>query len=97
MSYSATTKNQIAQADSLLDTFEFGSDIEIVAQDAWDTSDPDDFIKVLYAIDLDKCTPDDDETYDSFRISFHVNFEKGEAIEAYAYDVATGSEIGEQV
>lgn len=83
--------DNIAMAEDALASFNFGDDIEIVGQDGWDTTDPRDLTKIVYAQALDA-----DPESDSEKISFHVRFhENGALDEVYALAMRTGSEVGE--
>lgn len=75
------------RADQALDEYDFG-DYEVVGQEAlWDTSNPQDYIKVLYVAGQDE--------EDSIRVSFHVRFNvAGEISECYALDMDSGDELG---
>jgi len=65
---------------------------EIVGIDGWDTSDPADITRVVYAKH-----PDDAPDASSNKVSFHVRLDdNGMVDEVYALDVDTGNEFGQR-
>lgn len=76
-------------ADAVLAAFNFG-DTTVVGQDSWDTTDQNDFIKIVY-VQYQEDLPD----ADSHKISFHVRFNQaGEVDDAYALEMEHGNDIG---
>lgn len=77
-------------AEDALASYEFGDDVEVVGQDGWDSTDLNDFTKIVYVQ-----ARDSDPDQDSERLSFHVRFDDmGQVSEAYALCMRTGSEVG---
>lgn len=76
-------------ANQAFENYEFGDGLEIVGTDGWDTTDPQDFIRVAYARNTDN------PNKDSEKISFHVRFDQADLVEdVYALECKHGTEIG---
>lgn len=87
----ATSREVIA--DEMFANYEFGDGVVVVETDNWDTNDKDDFTKIAYV-----SYADDMPNTESHRISFHVRFTSGGAVdEVYALEMNHGQEIGSPV
>jgi hypothetical protein len=79
----------VSKADESFSSYDFGDAYECGDACGWDTTDPADLTRIVYLEDRE--SPD----ADSFRVSFHVRFDdRGEVIEVYALDMASGGEVG---
>lgn len=79
-------------ADRLLEDFDFGDDIIVADQGAWNTNDPEDLTKIIYVENIES-----ESEGETSRISFHVRIHKtnaGVKAEAYALDLKTGNQVG---
>ncbi len=84
-----TMQDKQNMANQAFEHYDFGEEIEIIATEGWDTSDPGDFIRVAYAINTEE------QNEDSEKISFHVRFNEADLVEdVYALECRTGNEIG---
>ena len=85
-----STQSPEALADAVFSAYKFGEGVTVIEYDNWDTSDPLDFIKIVYA------RYDDDPTdVDSHKISFHVRFAKeGNVNDVYGLDMDSGNDVG---
>lgn len=91
MSIKNDLDRRIAEADAALESYDFG-DINIVANNGWNTGDADHLAKIIYAT-----YPEDKPDDDSHRISFHVRFDHtGKIGEVYALDMQSGSDLGQK-
>jgi hypothetical protein len=80
-----------AAADQAFESYDFGSEVEVVDHDNWNTEDLNDLTKIVYA-SYSGDAPD----LDTHKLSFHVRFTPGSSHiqEAYALDFEHGNEIG---
>ena len=77
------------KADDAFEDYIFGEGVSVEDSDSWDTNDNEDYIKIVYVI------YEGEESEDTSKISFHVNFNKnGEVTDSYALDMDSGNEIG---
>ena len=85
-----STERCTAKADEILAAYLFGNEVTVVDHDNWNTDDPEDFTKIVYA-----SYEDSPPEADSHKISFHVRFDKsGSVTDGYALDMAKGCDIG---
>jgi hypothetical protein len=77
-------------ADDAFERYDFGRGVEVVAHEDWNTDDSRDFTKLVYVT-----YPEDDQAAASRKVSFHVKFLDGGALEdVYALEMEHGQEIG---
>jgi len=82
---------RLQKADEVFSSYDFGKSVEVTDHQGWDTSEPNDFSKIVYiepndAGRADACTD---------RLSFHVCFTPGGTlIEAFALDLRSGAKVG---
>lgn len=86
--------HQDTAADAALAVYDFGDGATVVGRDGWSRDMSDglvDWTCVVYLV-----YDDQPKDADSEKASFHAKFVPGTAtvVEAYAYDLRTGSEIG---
>ena len=86
---SVEIKRREGIADDMFGDYNFGSEMEVVSQQSWNTEQPDDLTKIVY-VKFDDDQPD----ADSHKLSFHVRFEHGQVDDVYALDMETGNDVG---
>jgi len=81
--------HRYAKADRAYEVYNFGAGVTVVDSDNWDTTDLDDFTKIVYV------AYDEFPDSDSQKVSFHVRFDNSGCIDdVYALEMRNGNEIG---
>lgn len=80
-------EKRLGLANRAYERYNFGPDVQFIESDAWDTSEPEDFTRLLYIT----FTGEEEST----RVSFHVRFDETGAVDdVYGLETRGGNEIG---